>query len=92
MNTQALQIAADVEFCLANADEFLGYDGRVATSKIIRNVAALNADATRKFFTDTMVELGFNRNTVMIQFNQSRKLSAQCGDVVINADGSLTEV
>jgi hypothetical protein len=89
--TTQQRIEADVAFARENDAEFIDYRGVVATTKIIRYVAALNADVPRKEFIDALVALGFNRNTVGIQFTQSRRESLECGDCTLTADGRLQD-
>jgi hypothetical protein len=88
--TKSQQIAADYAFSLECPEEFLGYDGRVAISIVMRTVAALNPEVTRKEFVAASVALGYNANTVAIQFNKSRKLTLEDDGVTLNDDGSLT--
>ncbi|MGL4650230.1 MAG: hypothetical protein ACRC1H_12550 [Caldilineaceae bacterium] len=58
---------------------------------LLRYVAAINPDATKKAFVEAVVALGYNPDTAAIQFAQSRRESAKCGDFLLQADGSMVE-
>jgi hypothetical protein len=86
MNTTTQQqIAADVAFAKENSDEIRGI------AATIRYVAALHPEVTKAAFVAAMVDLGYNRSTVGIQFAESRRVSLECGDVELLVDGRLVD-
>lgn len=70
----------DFEFALQHPEEFTSKNGG-SKSPMLRYVAALNPEATRKEFVATAVEFGFHKTTATIQFEASRNF-----DLVNNSD------
>lgn len=90
----ATRIIEDYRFCQGSPDDFRGYDGRVALSQMMRTTAALNPEASKAEFVNALATLGLNRNTLAIQFAQSRKLSMadDAAFYVLLPDGRMEEV
>lgn len=83
-------IRDDYFFSMEQQDEFVDRTGRFCLTMLLRTVFALNPSATRQ---DALIALDMcNPTTVRIQFANSRKLTLECGEHVLNADGSLTEI
>ena len=74
------------DFTFAAADGEIG--GQAAR---LRYVAAINAGCSKKQFIAEAVKAGYNPATAAIQFVKSRGLSLLCGDVLLQADGSLID-
>lgn len=75
-------IQADIKFAL-ECEEFT----RIAP--MLRYVAAINPDATKKEFIEAAVELNYNPTTAAIQFAQSRKFDCDSYGHVLDKDGRL---
>lgn len=60
-------------------------------AEMLRNVAAVNWDTTRKEFVAAAVEAGYNPHTASIQFNRSRQIDLSYGYCTLLADGRLAE-
>ena len=58
---------------------------------LLRYVVAINPTITKKQFVASAVSLGYNPDTAAIQFAQSRRCSVSCGDMLLQADGSLID-
>ena len=91
------RIVEDYEFCHGTPEEFTtgtGKAARVSTTSVMRTAAALNTEATRAQFIEAMARVGVNAGTAAKQFGISRKVTLEdcAGELVLNADGSFTEV
>jgi hypothetical protein len=90
--TPAEQLKDDWEFAMSQPEEFQRPNGAFAVTQVIRYVAALNPDVTKKFFVGVMTELGVNPNTAAIQFAASRKETLTLGEHRLLPDGRLEDV
>lgn len=63
-----MSLHSDIKFAQANMGEFNN-----SISPMLRYVAAINTDCTRKEFIDACVAAGFKANTAGNRFRESRK-------------------
>jgi hypothetical protein len=75
-------IRADYAFAYDNPDDGMCPQGRISTTRIMRYVAAINPDASRKLFvealcTRTADHVPCHPGTVAQQFANSRKFDAE---------------
>ncbi len=75
-----------VDFDFAKAS---GEFDRIAP--LLRYVAAINPQATKREFIVAAVQAGYNPDTAGIQFAQSRRFSLTFGDCSLDAEGRLVE-
>jgi hypothetical protein len=61
----------------------------VGTGSLLRNVACVNPDATRKEFIAAAVASGFNKHTATIQFAKSRSIDLSFGFCELDSEGRL---
>jgi hypothetical protein len=85
MGVTVSSIQADFWFAKECTDDFKHI------SPLLRYVAAINPDATKKEFIEAAVREGYNPNTASIQFVQSRQFTLGEDDSFsgINKNGSL---
>lgn len=81
--TKTSTLAADFAFAKAEHDEFKN------TSQLLRYVAALNADSTKKEFIAAAVASGYHPATAAIQFAKSRKFDCAQHGLCTDAAGRL---
>jgi hypothetical protein len=81
-------IVADYQFCMAERGEFVVRGGFSLTC-LLRTVAALNVEATRRDFLTALGSVGLNENTCRTQFAKSRAISVADGEGALQADGSI---
>lgn len=66
------QLIADFEFAMGCQDEFKSRNGGFM-APLLRYVAAINPECSKKEFVAAMTKCGVNPNTAAIQFTASRK-------------------
>lgn len=85
--TKTSTLAADFAFAKL---EDKAHNGEFKnTAQLLRYVAALNADSTKKEFVAAAVEAGYNPATAAIQFAASRKLDCAQYGLCTDAAGRL---
>lgn len=82
------QMINDFEFALQHPEEFKSKNGG-SKSPMLRYVAAMNPEATKKEFVAAMIQCGINASTAAIQFLASRKFDVANNEVTLDAEGRI---
>lgn len=79
-----MDIKADIEFAKAEA----GW----SQADVLRYVAAINPEATKRQFVTEVTALGYHSGSAANRFSESRKTSLSCGDCAVDSEGRLTDL
>lgn len=78
----------DFEFALQHPEEFASKNGG-SKSPMLRYVAALNPEVSKKEFVEAAEQFGFNATTAGIQFKASRKFDIENNELLFDEDGRI---